>query len=66
MKCPKCHSENPSETYFCGQCGTRLSLAEKIPVHQTETIQAPTKELTIGSTFAERYQVIEELGRGGM
>jgi predicted Ser/Thr protein kinase/TolB-like protein len=32
----------------------------------TETIQTPVRELTSGSTFAGRYQVIEELGHGGM
>jgi serine/threonine protein kinase/Flp pilus assembly protein TadD len=32
----------------------------------TETLQTPVRELTTGSTFAGRYQVIEELGRGGM
>ncbi len=32
----------------------------------TETLQTPIKELTTGSTFADRYQIIEELGKGGM
>ncbi|HSA96605.1 MAG TPA: serine/threonine-protein kinase, partial [Acidobacteriota bacterium] len=32
----------------------------------TETLQAPVHELATGSTFAGRYQVIEELGQGGM
>jgi serine/threonine-protein kinase len=32
----------------------------------TETLQTPVRELTTGSTFAGRYQIIEELGRGGM
>jgi serine/threonine protein kinase/tetratricopeptide (TPR) repeat protein len=32
----------------------------------TETLQAPVAELATGSTFAGRYQIIEELGRGGM
>jgi len=32
----------------------------------TETMQTPIKELTTGSTFAGRYQIIEELGKGGM
>jgi serine/threonine protein kinase/Tfp pilus assembly protein PilF len=32
----------------------------------TETLQAPIQELTTGSTFANRYQIIEELGKGGM
>src|SRR5512136_3493726 len=32
----------------------------------TETLKIPRDELTTGSTFAGRYQVIEELGHGGM
>ncbi|HCS49650.1 MAG TPA: hypothetical protein DIW61_15945 [Candidatus Aminicenantes bacterium] len=32
----------------------------------TETLQTPVHELTTGSTFAGRFQVIEELGHGGM
>ena len=32
----------------------------------TETVQTPVHELATGSTFAGRYQVIEELGKGGM
>jgi serine/threonine-protein kinase len=27
---------------------------------------APTQELSVGTTFAGRYHIIEELGRGGM
>jgi len=32
----------------------------------TETLIAPIRELETGTTFARRYQVIEELGKGGM
>jgi serine/threonine protein kinase/Flp pilus assembly protein TadD len=32
----------------------------------TETLHTPVRELATGSTFAGRYQVIEELGHGGM
>ncbi|MDH4272566.1 MAG: protein kinase, partial [Candidatus Aminicenantes bacterium] len=35
-------------------------------VSRTTTIKLPTMPLPIGSTFAERYQIIEELGKGGM
>jgi serine/threonine protein kinase len=66
MKCPKCQFENPSNARFCANCTTPLSPSEEIPVSHTETLQIPQKELTIGSTFAERYQVLEELGQGGM
>lgn len=41
----------------------RLS-SKEIPV--TETLETPKEELTTGSTFAGRYQIIEELGKGGM
>jgi serine/threonine-protein kinase len=66
MKCPKCHFDNPSDTRFCGNCAAPLLPSAEIPVAQTETLRTPIKELTTGSTFAGRYQVIEELGRGGM
>jgi len=36
------------------------------PGSKTETLQIPVKELTSGSTFAGRYQIIEELGKGVM
>jgi serine/threonine-protein kinase len=43
-----------------------LFSTKDIPVSETETLQTPIKELTTGSTFAGRYQIIEELGKGGM
>jgi serine/threonine protein kinase/Tfp pilus assembly protein PilF len=64
MKCPKCHFENPSGTHFCGNCASPLPDDKGISF--TETIQAPIKELTAGTTFARRYQIIEDLGKGGM
>jgi len=66
MKCPECNSENPADTHFCGNCGTKITPYEDITSAPTRTIQAEKKELTIGSIFAGRYQVIEELGKGGM
>jgi tetratricopeptide (TPR) repeat protein len=62
--CPKCHHENPDDTIYCGKCGTPLKPSEDIEV--TETIEAPKEELTRGTTFAGRYEIIEELGKGGM
>ena len=66
ITCPKCRSDNPETLKFCGDCGTALPSSKGIRTEATETIQTPIKELTTGSTFAGRYQIIEELGKGGM
>jgi len=66
MKCPKCQTDNPVDTKFCGECAAPLLPSEEICAPHTETIQAPIRELTRGTTFAERYEIIEELGKGGM
>ena len=66
VKCPKCQAENPETKQFCGDCGTQFALPKEFRPEVTETFQTPVKELTTGSTFAGRYQVIEELGKGGM
>jgi hypothetical protein len=62
IKCPKCQYENPDEAAFCGKCGTKLD-ADFGP---TKTLETPTEELKRGSLFARRYEIIEELGKGGM
>jgi serine/threonine protein kinase/Flp pilus assembly protein TadD len=37
-----------------------------VSISSTKTLEIPKKELSTGSIFAERYQIIEELGQGGM
>ncbi len=65
MKCPKCQHENPQDTAYCGKCGTKFPFSKEVAV-PTETLETPKEELTTGTTFADRYQIIEELGKGGM
>lgn len=66
MKCPECHSENPDTTRFCGDCGTRLRPPEDITGAPTKTMQTPIKGFATGSTIAGKYEILEELGKGGM
>ena len=65
-ECPKCHFENPYDSLYCGKCTTPLPTSEEIPVSPTKTLETPTEELTRGTIFAGRYEIIEELGKGGM
>jgi serine/threonine protein kinase/tetratricopeptide (TPR) repeat protein len=66
MKCPKCHLDNPDDSKFCKECGTNITAAEEAQPSITKTMETPREELTTGSTFAGRYKIIEELGKGGM
>ncbi len=66
MKCPKCDADNTQDSQFCKKCATSLTGVDESQRSITKTIQKPVEELTTGSTFARRYQIIEELGKGGM
>jgi len=66
MKCPQCQTENPPDSSFCRKCATPLPSAVELGLTQTKTMIMPPTELERGTTFAERYEVIEELGKGGM
>ena len=66
IKCPKCHSDNTDSALYCSNCATSLTAAGKPGVSVTRTLETSTDELTRGMTFAGRYEIIEELGSGGM
>ncbi|NIM91494.1 MAG: protein kinase [Candidatus Aminicenantes bacterium] len=66
MKCPKCHFENPSDLAYCGRCGTRLVARKDAPLSPTLTMEKPLKTLAQGTLLADRFEVLEEIGSGGM
>jgi len=66
MKCSKCHFDNLDSTNFCGKCGTQLAGSDEALPSVTKTLETQTRRLEIGSLFAERYEILEELGKGGM
>ena len=66
MKCSKCQHENPPGSQYCSKCGTRVGSSPEPHLESTIMMRPQIFDLPIGSTFARRYQIIEELGRGGM
>ena len=65
-KCPTCHTDNPETVKFCGECGTQLIVPEDPQASKTLTLETRADQLTRGSVFAGRYEILEELGTGGM
>ncbi len=66
MKCPKCQAENPETQKYCGECATALTSPVEAQPLFTRTMETPLEELARGTLFADRYEIIEELGVGGM
>ncbi len=65
-QCPKCKTANPDESKFCNECGSQLDSIDQMAASPTQTLEAPREDLATGATFAGRYQVIDQLGKGGM
>jgi len=64
VKCFKCNSDNTETAKFCSECAAPLQPFGDIGV--TKTLETPVEQLTSGDTLANRYEIIEELGTGGM
>jgi len=66
MNCPRCNFDNPENVRYCGNCGVELPSGATDSKSKTRTLLDPTRALVRGTTFANRYEVIEEIGQGGM
>ena len=77
--CQSCGHQNETSASFCSACGKPLQLAGgSRSIGSIETVAdretGPVREeplntelvLSAGETFAGRYEIVEELGRGGM
>ncbi len=64
--CKFCQFENPEDTRFCSNCGNLLQPSDDIHLAKTLTLNTGLTKLERGDLFAHRYEVIEELGTGGM
>ncbi len=66
MKCPSCGFENQENTRFCGSCATLLQQTPDKDKAGTLTFPSYVADLAPGRVFGGRYQIIEEIGAGGM
>ena len=68
ITCMSCQFENPPDTRFCGNCGEpiQFKVEDDGLFAKTLAMDTPMNRLDRGTVFAGRYEVIEELGMGGM
>jgi len=68
MKCPSCQHDNPSDSRFCGRCGSAIDETSPTLSYSPAEEAAVSKILRFspGEKFGERYTIIEEIGQGGM
>jgi serine/threonine protein kinase/Tfp pilus assembly protein PilF len=67
MKCPKCDTENPVTSRFCGVCGTELpASSDGSSLSDTKAIHKQKPGLASGDVFVTKYRIIGSLGKGGM
>jgi len=66
MRCSTCGAENSGDSRFCSQCAAPLTPFAATPHPEGQTLVAAFENLERGTLFAGRYEIIEELGKGGM
>jgi serine/threonine protein kinase/tetratricopeptide (TPR) repeat protein len=66
MKCPSCGKDVSGSTSFCGFCGAVLVAREDAWNIPTQTQPHSVREMKRGSVFSGRFEIIEQLGQGGM
>lgn len=66
IECPKCQFDNTPDSKFCKECGTQLIPVEGPQDSRTLTLENLPEGPTRGAIFAGRYEILEELGTGGM
>jgi len=66
MKCPRCQSDNPDSSRFCGSCAAPLGPVAPEAPSLTRTLETPVSVFKPGALIAGKYKILDEIGRGGM
>jgi serine/threonine protein kinase len=62
--CPACNRQNPADALICSSCGERLGIESGWEKTRIRTLQSG--DFAPGSSIADRYETVKEIGRGGM
>ncbi len=66
MKCPQCSSDIGDDSKFCKECGTNITTVGEVQPQFTKTLESPALVLDQGKVLADRYEILEKIGEGGM
>ena len=68
MNCPTCGFDNTEGGSFCNQCGSPMARRGKARTEKISRSLFDDSEFSIspGDRFGNRYQILEEIDRGGM
>lgn len=66
MLCPKCNSQNPEDSRYCGHCATPLADFDTRLMSNQKTPEIIPDEIPIKSVIKEKFLIEEKLGAGGM
>jgi len=66
VKCLNCNLDNTSDSKFCKACGAQLNSTKEPDASVTKTLETLVEDMSRGTIFAGRYEIIESLGQGGM
>jgi hypothetical protein len=62
VHCPRCQSDNPSDSQFCSDCGTRLNADTEVFDSRTVTLSESPEELSTGAILKEKYRILGKVG----
>ena len=66
MYCPHCGVQNEASYKFCKTCGADLSATLPLSAAKEEAPAEPSELDLVRTELTEEYEILEELGRGGM
>jgi len=66
MYCPHCGAQNDEAYKFCKTCGTDLSATLPLDAVAKPQIEEPSEIDLVRGELKQEYEILEELGRGGM